>query len=291
MLKERTILLDGDILAYQVAMASCAKSTKTVDGVEVPCYKITKTEAQMEKLIEYLLTKIKSSLDNKIIETYLTGTDNFRFQVATLAPYKGQRPSVKPPSLPIVRDILVSMGTEIINGQEADDELSIRSYELDHNCTIASLDKDLLQVPCGHYFWGTAGHKERLERRVSPEEARHRFYCQILTGDRVDNIPGLYGLGAKRANAALEPLYGMSDEDYGTQIVELFHERECRLTLGVPKLTGLTYDISSGQVSYCAHTGQEKTVSVEDVVSELGTLLRMKTSRDEDGLWRVKTRG
>ena len=66
-------------------------------------------------------------------------------------------------------------------------------------CVIASIDKDMLQVPGWHYNfvkneWTTIDYFGGLKR----------FYEQLLKGDRSDGIPGVAGLGEKKAARMLE---------------------------------------------------------------------------------------
>ena len=83
--------------------------------------------------------------------------------------------------------------------QEADDCLAIQATELDYDCTIVSVDKDMLQVPCWHY-----NPVKGSMVRVQPFEGTKFFYTQILTGDSADNIHGLYQVGPKKADKILD---------------------------------------------------------------------------------------
>jgi len=84
--------------------------------------------------------------------------------------------------------------------QEADDAISIRAYALgEEDYIICSIDKDLDNVRGWHYNFGK---NERYF--VKEEEAIKNFYRQVLTGDRVDNVPGLPGIGPKKAEKILQ---------------------------------------------------------------------------------------
>ena len=65
---------------------------------------------------------------------------------------------------------------------------------------ICSIDKDLRNTPGWHYNW----NKDEKPVWVSEEEATYNFYKQLLTGDRVDNIQGIPGIGPKKAEKILE---------------------------------------------------------------------------------------
>ena len=84
---------------------------------------------------------------------------------------------------------------------EADDLVAIWAHEaLDRKeeYVICGIDKDLLQIPGHHYNYGKDTWK-----LINEEEALHNLYLQCLTGDATDNIPGLKGIGPKKAEKIL----------------------------------------------------------------------------------------
>lgn len=131
------------------------------------------------------------------VEMYLSGPDNYRYKLATIAPYKGDRP---PPPIhyQVLRDYLTGRwNAVVVSGCEADDKVSIRSRELASDGTpfvLATIDKDLDQVPGLHY-----GYKDKVFYTVSPEEAELVFWTQCISGDSTDNIPGCYKIGTAKA--------------------------------------------------------------------------------------------
>jgi 5'-3' exonuclease len=65
---------------------------------------------------------------------------------------------------------------------------------------ICSIDKDLDQIPGWHLNF-----VKELKYEVTPQEGLRKFYHQLLTGDLAcDNIPGLKGIGPKKADKALD---------------------------------------------------------------------------------------
>lgn len=130
---------------------------------------------------------------------YLTGSGNFRDDLATIRVYKGKRPP-KPKYLPETRDQLVERwGAEVVDGQEADDAIGIKATDLKGDCVIVSIDKDLLMIPGTHYNFVKPEWTE-----VSQEQGDYFFYKQLLTGDQVDNIQGVPGIGPKKAEKAYQ---------------------------------------------------------------------------------------
>ena len=63
---------------------------------------------------------------------------------------------------------------------------------------IASIDKDLKQVPGRHYNFVT-----RVMEDVSEFQGWYNFYTQLLVGDPTDNIKGCPGIGKVKAAKAL----------------------------------------------------------------------------------------
>lgn len=147
---------------------------------------------------------IKKLVDNKIYDIlketqatswqgYLTGKGNFRYEIATIRPYKGTRGGEKPFWHPAIFNYLRDeRNCKVVQGYEADDQIAI-DYEED--CIISSRDKDLEQIPGWHYSWSAGKQKEKPPYFVTEIQGLRSFYCQCLTGDVADNIPGLYGVG------------------------------------------------------------------------------------------------
>lgn len=122
---------------------------------------------------------------------FLSGKGNFRYKIATILPYKGNRTSiVKPYHYDNCRQFLVdTYGANVSVGYEADDAIGLEATE---GTVIASTDKDLDCIPGLHYNWS----KEE-EYEVSVEDSYRNFFSQVLTGDTSDNILGLFGVGPK----------------------------------------------------------------------------------------------
>jgi 5'-3' exonuclease len=128
----------------------------------------------------------------------LTGANNFRHEVAK--DYKAQRPKEKPVLLNFARNyILEEYNTILTEGEEADDAIAILATKYFPEAVIVSIDKDFKQVP-GLLFNPTKN--EWTE--VSEEGGMHFFYTQLLTGDKVDNIHGVYKVGPVKALKILE---------------------------------------------------------------------------------------
>ena len=184
------VLVDGDIVAYRAAFATQDKS---------PDDAVTKVDELMSFIVEKTVDMPFASSGD--YNTYLTGKENFRYDIAKSAPYKGNRAeNTKPIHLNLCRDYMIENYQAVVSyGEEADDLISKAAAALDYNCVVASIDKDMLQLPCWHFNFG-----KNEWNKVTPFEGIKFFYTQILTGDRADNIIGLYGIGPKKAEKLLD---------------------------------------------------------------------------------------
>ena len=217
------LLVDADLIAYEAAAGA-----DTVDeGMERRSF-----DWVMEK-VDSLITHIceECGVDSPH-SIFLTGKDNFRFDIATVKPYKGNRQTEKPFYLESTRKYLqVRHNAIMVNGMEADDALAITAKKLGYeNTIIASRDKDLKQVPCTHFSWECYNQpqwgpelvteigdieielEDKLLKSGLPSKAVKKisgtglkwFYTQCITGDSTDNIPGLEGKGAALAYELLK---------------------------------------------------------------------------------------
>lgn len=179
-----TALIDADSLCYAIGFSS--------NDAEEP-FAIARLEETM--------TELCMELDCDDYKGFLTGKGNFRDVVAVTAPYKGQRISEKPVHLQALRCHLVtSWGFEVVQGIEADDAVGIAAYAVPEDETImVHIDKDLNQFRGWHY-----NYRKKEKYFVTEFEGLTAFYTQILTGDRIDNIIGLKGIGPVKAKRILE---------------------------------------------------------------------------------------
>ena len=176
-------LVDADILVYRFGFAS--------EG--------DPAEFALARLSEFL-DNLYVNLPIDEVEGYLTGRGNFRNEIAVTAPYKGTRKAEKPYHFGLLREYMQkSWGFTEVEGIEADDKLGIEAYKHEPEETIiVSLDKDLDMIRGNHYNF------VREEQYVITEEqAIRNFYLQMLTGDKVDNIIGLAGIGPIKSQKML----------------------------------------------------------------------------------------
>ena len=186
---------------------------------------------------------------------FLTGKDNFRTEVATLLPYKGNRKLArKPKYYSKIREYLHNhYKAVIVDGMEADDAMGIEQMKYYHTpehlgdtgycaSTIVACDKDMDMIPGNHY-----NPVKHISYWIDEVEAMRNYYKQILTGDSCDNIPGLKGMGPKGASKILDKIDDpeeMWKEVYDTyyKAAKLLKGHESTYEL---KLKGITKFLSS----------------------------------------------
>jgi hypothetical protein len=175
-------IVDADFLVYKVGF-SCEEEEE---------------QWALNRLTEWFTDIIYMRLKCDDYRAWITGKTNFRFEVATTVPYKGNRKDApKPKHYEALRKHLIKLGAKMSENEEADDSVGIASTE--GNYWIVHVDKDLDQLPGWHY-----NPVKDEEYYVTEFEGLYSFYKQILTGDRVDNIEGIRGIGPVKADKILK---------------------------------------------------------------------------------------
>ena len=130
------VLIDGDIIGYRIGFSTEEENEKIV----------------VSRVATFIESMLWEDLDAETYQGYLTGSGNFRNDIARTAPYKGNRTAPKPKHLQFIRDYLVSAWDfKISEGEEADDSIAIAHTESNYTTVIASIDKDFLQLPGKHW--------------------------------------------------------------------------------------------------------------------------------------------
>jgi 5'-3' exonuclease len=194
-------LIDADIMCYEMG------SAVDVEGFPIDWPLV---RARIDMRINHIISMTEATSWS----TFLTSQDgtNFRFKIATIKPYKGNRSKKdKPHWYQKVYDYIAEKPyTKIVYGQEADDAMSITQWsnlrdalrkegasriKQEANTVICTKDKDLKMVPGWHYAWPNYNQEEIGPQWITPVEATRWFYKQLLMGDAADNIPGLHAIG------------------------------------------------------------------------------------------------
>jgi hypothetical protein len=175
---------------------------------------------EAEKQFAYFVKELKDLDVAKDYKICLGGNSNFRYEVATILPYKGERKE-KPIIFADLREkILTQYKSKIIlsDNCESDDTLGIYGTQSQNHFrktgkykyVLGYIDKDIKQV------WGATiflNRKEEGIHFITPFEAAHHFAFQLLKGDlSVDNIQGLPDLAIEtKEKYGLRKIVGCGD--------------------------------------------------------------------------------
>lgn len=241
--------VDGDVLRYELGAVALEKTEVFGVVTERPWPAV-----DVYELVDQRIQSIIERTGSNEFEVFLTGPGNFRFDIATIAPYKGNRNAVeKPYHWQTVSDRLLShWGARVVEGVEADDALAIKGrWHNDRGLSyvIASRDKDLRMVPCSHYSWACGENQPEIPvykvDGLGEIECRTReyvnnkgktvkthklignglrfFYGQLLTGDSVDNIKGCPNVGPVKAVELLQHL--TTEKEMYQSVAAMYHLR------------------------------------------------------------------
>ncbi len=227
-----TPLIDADILLYEIGFAT---QKKTESGEILPS-PVEEVNELVDAKIKEICAAVYATEPPKL---YLTGTGNFRFNIAKRRDYKGNRKQIKPFHYKYIKAYLQSQwGAEVVNGMEADDALCIEQTNRIHrrDSIICSRDKDLKQCPGFHYTWECGKQGSWGPAWVEPHGTLELkgpkkltgtgslfFYSQLLTGDSTDTYDGLPGCGPIRAYAILQG--SESENDMYQRVLSAYRDK------------------------------------------------------------------
>jgi hypothetical protein len=194
-------ILDADSFVYRAGFSGVNRDE---EGNPEPT-PLAHSLANLRTIVDNILERFPRREWDKVL---LTPSGGFRYKVATIRPYKGQRKSPKPQHFEAMRDYLQKKYGAIVvdeelppdERREADDYCGMIQWKHDDKSTcIVGIDKDLLQIPGWHFN----PVKDEFQNRTL-RDANLFFWYQVCVGDSVDNIAGLKGMGPKKTEGLLE---------------------------------------------------------------------------------------
>ncbi len=216
-------LIDGDYLAYRSVFLNEQSGGSTQDLADMLI-------AITNEWVVDALGAYKEQCSGVYLCMSKFREKNFRHDL-----YPGYKASRKdreiPEYLPRAYEMIhegVIEGVQVSSqqGLEADDIMGIYQTKFDNTCII-TVDKDLLTIPGRH--WNPI---KKVTDDVSDEWASFYFHRQWLSGDSTDCIPGIPGIGPKKAEKILA-----EEGDYTQLVADAY------------KAHGLTYE-------YCVQMGR-----------------------------------
>lgn len=231
------LLIDGDVLCYLACTAEMSNfkevrgNTAYVrldeNGKRIPQPHTPETSRkQLELAYKMFKKNLQNLLDTLFCDEFLMAVKapGKNYRDLLYPDYKANRridPAAANSVVPALRQLAVmeDLAIPAVN-READDLLRIWAKEAEaigRPYIVASIDKDLYCIPGSHYH---LKKKEMIE--ITPEKAMRLYYEQMLKGDPTDNIPGIPGIGPKKAEAFLKNC--ITEEDFQEVVVEQYIE-------------------------------------------------------------------
>ncbi len=203
---KRTLLIDTDIIAYQVASA-CQRTT-----IDLETGKETHEADEKEafKTLAKVIKGLERTLESSRTIMCLTDAANFRKEI--LPSYKANRKDITKPVLLGALRAHVHQEYETFQrpSLEADDVMGILQTIgdvpglIEGERVIVSEDKDMKQIP-GLLF--NPGKPQLGVKYTGENGADYVHLYQTLIGDTTDNYKGCPRIGPKKAELILAPWF------------------------------------------------------------------------------------
>ena len=168
-----------------------------------------KLRTEFDKFCREMELEVRNKLHNDFSDEEFTvkyavkGKGNFRKDL--YPEYKSTRkeldPEIKERLNYLYQHAVKKWGAVPADGMEADDLVAIWAYEArakEEQYIICGIDKDLKQIPGNHFNYG-----KRTWEFIDDDMANLCLMLQCITGDSTDNIPGIKGIGPKKAERIL----------------------------------------------------------------------------------------
>lgn len=195
------LAIDADIILYQASLGAQNKIDWGDETVSVEA-DINKAKA----IVKSTIREYQNYTGVKEFVLCLSHYENFRKTV--WSDYKLSRKDSERPVLlkPLREWVEETYPTMVIEKLEADDVLGILATTYPGEIIHCTMDKDLQCVP--GKMLHVKKNKKHLLLDISEDSAKRFHYIQTMTGDMCDGVPGVYGIGPKKAEKYLDK-YGV----------------------------------------------------------------------------------
>lgn len=203
-----TLLIDADVLRYQLAFSNTSNIDWNGDGNKVEAIQPERAKVKLDEYIEELLEKFGTE---KYVLALSCKKHNFRKDVKS--DYKANRGEKPKPALWYILDEFVyqEYADKIveIENLEGDDVLGLlmthpRPKRAPGSRIMVSIDKDMQTIPGRLY---NPNKPDLGTRTIGLHDANLFWMKQVLTGDTVDHYTGFPGIGHKLADELLVPVH------------------------------------------------------------------------------------
>lgn len=191
--KENRIYIDADVVLH-----SCCHSTQyLIDWDNAGPAEVAQIYEALDAA-DALIGNIKTSTCSTECVLVFSPEGGRYFRHSLFPEYKANRKCNPSPLLKdrLRAELQSKYPSVCIEELEADDVLAAAKTA---GYKVATVDKDLKQVPGKHYSW-----YHRCWVHSTEAEAMRWFYTQVLAGDQSDGYKGCPGVGIKKAEAALK---------------------------------------------------------------------------------------
>lgn len=199
MAKRTTLLIDADILFHKFAYGNEIINDWDPNNITVEV-DYDKAIGEFDWFVKYLMR----STGTRQALLCVSHPQNFRYIV--MPTYKFNREDKPTPKLHgMLKEYALNhpvYESRMYRGLEADDIMGILATEEPGRFIIATLDKDLRQIPGKHFNW----NKDKWVREISEVEGDLFFYQQILQGDMTDGYGGCPQIGPTKALDIVESI-------------------------------------------------------------------------------------
>jgi DNA polymerase-1 len=196
----RTLLIDGDVFAYQFA---CAAEVATHWGDDF--WTLHADAKTAKERLDTFLSELKTKLEADHIIIALSDRTRNYFRKQLLPTYKANRDKVRKPI--ILNELRSHLEANYQSferpGLEGDDVLGILATStkiVKGEKVIVTIDKDLKTIPGLHY---NTNKPELGIYSITEDEADYWHLFQTLVGDSSDGYSGCPGIGPKKAETLL----------------------------------------------------------------------------------------
>lgn len=205
---KRTLLIDGDVVAYQCS-ASCEQAVEWEPGHWTWNVNFDEVTARVESTVLDIMEKLEA---DKHVLCLSDPKANFRLDV--LPTYKTHRKTVrKPLVLLYVKEWMIeNLGAKMLPGLEGDDLMGILATRpTKAEQIIVSIDKDMKTIPGNYVRTQAVTDEDGVElvgawdiTTITEDEADRWHMKQTLSGDVTDGYGGCPGIGSTIAEKIID---------------------------------------------------------------------------------------